>query len=89
MWDLVMPGLSTGRRVFAYDIRGHGSAAGAPVPAAMTDTGADLLGVDQAHVVGLSYGGGIAQAAAVTAPDRFASLALLATTDHPFSRAAR
>lgn len=90
MWDLVMPGLSAGRRVFAYDVRGHGSAAGAPVPGAMTDTGADLLfvldalGLDRAHVVGLSYGGGIAQAAAVTAPDRFASLSLLATTDHPF-----
>lgn len=89
MWDLVLPGLSAGRRVFAYDVRGHGSAAGAPVPAAMADTGADLVGVldalglPRAHVVGLSYGGGIAQAAAVTAPDRFASLSLLATTDHP------
>lgn len=90
MWSPVMPTLSEGRRVFAYDIRGHGDAAGAPVPNAMTDTGADLLAVldaldlDRAHVVGLSYGGGIAQAAAVAAPDRFASLALLATTDHPF-----
>ncbi|MDN3352682.1 alpha/beta fold hydrolase [Actinomadura sp. DC4] len=89
MWDLVLPGLAAGRRVFAYDVRGHGSAAGAPVPAAMTDTGADLLGVldalglEQAHVVGLSYGGGIAQAAAVGAPERFASLSLLATTDRP------
>jgi 3-oxoadipate enol-lactonase len=90
MWDLVMPDLSAGRRVFAYDVRGHGSAAGAPVPGAMADLGADLLsvldalGLERAHVVGLSYGGGVAQAAAVTAPDRFASLSLLATTGHPF-----
>jgi 3-oxoadipate enol-lactonase len=35
--------------------------------------------------VGLSYGGGIAQTAAVAHPERFASLALLATTDHPFT----
>jgi 3-oxoadipate enol-lactonase len=90
MWDPVMPKLSAGRRVFAYDVRGHGEAAEAPAPQCMADLGADLvalldaLGLDRAHVVGLSYGGGIAQAAAVTAPERFASLALLATTDHPF-----
>lgn len=90
MWDPVLPALAAGRRVFAYDVRGHGDAAGAPAPAAMTDTAADLLSLldaldlDRAHVVGLSYGGGIAQAAAVADPSRFASLALLATTDHPF-----
>jgi 3-oxoadipate enol-lactonase len=90
MWEPVMPALAQGRRVFAYDLRGHGSAAGSPAPFTMGDTAADLCGVldalelDRAHVVGLSYGGGIAQTAAVQHPDRFASLALLATTDHPF-----
>jgi 3-oxoadipate enol-lactonase len=90
MWDPVMSALSGGRRVFAYDIRGHGSAAGAPAPFTMGDTATDLvgifdaLGLERAHVVGLSYGGGIAQAAAVAHPERFESLALLATTDHPF-----
>ena len=44
----------------------------------------DALGLDRAHVVGLSYGGGIAQTAAVRQPERFLSLALLATTDYPF-----
>jgi pimeloyl-ACP methyl ester carboxylesterase len=86
MWETVMVALCAGRRVFAYDIRGHGSAAGAPTRFSMADTAADLIGVldalelDRAHVVGLSYGGGIAQTAAVAHPDRFASLSLLATT---------
>jgi 3-oxoadipate enol-lactonase len=56
----------------------------------MADTAADLLGVldalgfERAHIVGLSFGGGIAQTAAVSQPERFESLALLATTDYPF-----
>jgi 3-oxoadipate enol-lactonase len=90
MWEPVMARLSARRRLFAYDIRGHGSAAGSPTPFTMADTAADLVGVldaldlDRAHVVGLSYGGGIAQTAAVGHAERFQSLALLATTDHPF-----
>jgi 3-oxoadipate enol-lactonase len=91
MWDPVMPALAAaGRRVVAYDLRGHGRAAGSPSPYTMDDAARDLIGVidalgaETAHVVGLSYGGGIAQQAAVAHPERFASLSLLATTDHPF-----
>lgn len=90
MWERVVPTLAAGRRVFAYDLRGHGSAAGSPTPFTMADTGTDLVGVldalglERAHVVGMSYGGGVAQTAAVAHPARFASLSLLATTDHPF-----
>jgi 3-oxoadipate enol-lactonase len=90
MWEPVMDRLANGRRVFAYDLRGHGRAAGAPSPFTMDDAADDLagvldaLGLDRAHVVGLSYGGGIAQTAAVRHPGRFESLSLLATTDHPF-----
>ena len=90
MWEPVMDALAVGRRVFAYDVRGHGDAAGSPSPYTMADTARDLLGVldaigvERAHVVGLSFGGGIAQTAAVAAPERFASLSLLATTDFPF-----
>ena len=90
MWEPVMARLTPGRRVFAYDIRGHGWAAGSPTPFTMKQVGADLIGVldalglERAHIVGLSYGGGIAQAAAVADPDRFNSLALLGTTDFPF-----
>jgi 3-oxoadipate enol-lactonase len=90
MWEPVMAQLSAGRRVFAYDIRGHGQAAGAPAPFTMAGTAADLIGVldhlglDRAHVAGLSYGGSIAQTAALRYPGRIESLALMATTDHPF-----
>lgn len=91
MWEPVMERLSQGRRVFAYDFRGHGAAAGAPGPFSMDDLARDMggvldaFGVDRAHVVGLSMGGGIAQTFAVRSPERVESLALLATTDHPFA----
>lgn len=91
MWEPVMAKLARGRRVIAYDLRGHGWAAGSSGSLTMGDTAADLIGVldafevDRAHVVGLSYGGGIAQTAAVAHPERFASLSLLATTDFPFA----
>lgn len=90
MWEPVMDALAPGRRVYAYDIRGHGAAAGSPNPFTMADGARDLIGVldalglERAHVAGLSYGGGIAQTAAAAHPERFASLALLATTDFPF-----
>ncbi len=90
MWEPIMNRLSTGRRVFAYDIRSHGRAAGAPTPFTVQDAAADLIGMldalelDRAHVVGLSYGGAVAQTAAVSEPQRFQTLAVLASTDHPF-----
>jgi len=90
MWEPIVADLATRRRVFAYDIRSHGAAAGSPTPFTMADTAADLVGVldalelERAHVVGLSLGGGIAQTAAVAHPERVESLALLATTYYPF-----
>jgi 3-oxoadipate enol-lactonase len=90
MWEPVMSTLAGGRRVYAYDLRGHGSAAGVAAGHTMDRVADDLfdvmdaLGLTRAHVVGLSYGGGIAQTAALRAPERFESLALLATTDYPF-----
>ena len=44
----------------------------------------DALDLQRAHVVGLSYGGGIAQTAALRYPGRFESLVLAATTDYSF-----
>jgi 3-oxoadipate enol-lactonase len=91
MWEPIMARLAVGRRVVAYDLRGHGRAAGSPTPFTMDEIAADLIRVldvlelERAHVVGLSYGGGVAQTAAVRCPERFASLALLATTDFPFA----
>jgi 3-oxoadipate enol-lactonase len=87
MWEPVMVALAETRRVFAYDLRGHGRAMGAPIAQTMADYATDLagvldaLGLERAHVAGLSFGGAVAQAAAVTSPERFASLSLLGTTD--------
>src|SRR5262249_35811533 len=89
MWDPVIARLAAGRRVYAYDLRGHGSASHSPRPFTMHEVMADLIQLldrlhrQTAHVVGLSYGGAVSQAAAVAHPSRFASLALLATTDRP------
>jgi 3-oxoadipate enol-lactonase len=89
MWEPVMGPLSAGRRVYAYDVRSHGAAAGSPVPFTMAEAAADLLavldalGVGRAHLVGLGYGGGIVQTVAVGHPERLASMALLASPDGP------
>lgn len=74
MWDPVIRGLARGRRVYAYDLRGHGAASDAPAPGDLTVLADDLFeilaaaGLDAAHVVGLSYGGGIAQTFAARHP---------------------
>ncbi len=90
MWEPIMCRLAVGRRIFAYDIRSHGRAAGSPTPFSIQDAAADLINVldavevDHAHFVGISYGGAVVQTAAVRHPERFQSLAILASTDHPF-----
>lgn len=94
MWGPVLDALSAGRRVFAYDIRGHGDAAGAPPPSTMADLARDLLALadaldlDRVHLVGLALGGAIARSVAADHPDRVASLALLSTVDDPTPDAA-
>lgn len=93
MWEPVLDRLAVGRRVITYDVRGHGTAAAAPIPFTMADLAADLLGVldacelESAHVAGLSMGGAIAQSAAVADPARFASLTLVAAPDRPLPEA--
>jgi 3-oxoadipate enol-lactonase len=90
MWEPVITQLTAGRRVYAYDLRGHGSATEAPRPSTMNDLATDLLavldalGLDRAHLVGLSYGGGIVQTAATLAPERFETMTLMATTNVAF-----
>jgi len=90
MWEPIMHALAHGRRVLAYDIRGHGAAVDAPPPTHMNTLADDLHqlleaeGLVSAHVVGLSYGGAIAQAFAVNHPNAVESLTLAATTHRPF-----
>jgi pimeloyl-ACP methyl ester carboxylesterase len=87
-WDPLVP-LLAGRRVVRFDARGHGVAAAVPV-AAPRRLAADVvavldhLDIAQAHVVGHSWGGEIAQRVAVDHPERVARLSLLCTRASPF-----
>ncbi len=89
MWAEVIHGLAPRHRVIAYDLRGHGAAAGAPKPFSVPLFVSDLrdlldrLNVKQAHIYGISAGGAIAQQFAVTHAERVASLALIATFSKP------
>jgi 3-oxoadipate enol-lactonase len=84
-WRPVTERLPAGRRAIAYDVRGHGCAAGAPKPFSMPGLADDLrdlldaLGVRSAHLVGMSFGGAIAQEFVLRHPGRVSSLALVCT----------
>jgi pimeloyl-ACP methyl ester carboxylesterase len=78
-----------GRFVIRYDNRDTGRSTGYE-PGTATYTGDDLAadavsvldehGVERAHVVGMSVGGGIAQVVALAYPDRVASVTAISTT---------
>jgi 3-oxoadipate enol-lactonase len=87
-WDIQRLVFSMRYRVIALDNRGSGRS---DKPAGDYDLGQmaadavavlDEVGVDQAHVVGASMGGAIAQILAVTWPDRVRSLTLVCTSCH-------
>jgi len=72
-------------RVIAFDNRGAGASTQVDEPVSTQDLAddtlqmMDLLGVQQAHVVGRSMGGAVAQHMALRAPGRVLSLALCAS----------
>ncbi|ROR14566.1 alpha/beta fold hydrolase [Erwinia sp. JUb26] len=90
MWREVIPQLNHRFRVIAYDLRGFGAAAGAPVAADLQQYARDLaavldrLGIHQAHIIGLSLGGSIAQQLALMAPERFLTMTIIAATAWAF-----
>jgi pimeloyl-ACP methyl ester carboxylesterase len=85
-WEPQLAALAGDRRVVAWDQPGYG--ASPPPPGRLTFAGLagavagllDLLDLPRAHLVGLSFGGMIAQHTAIAHPDRVASLALLSTS---------
>ena len=87
-WEPQLEGLGDRFRVVAWDLPGYGAS---PPPSldepvtfdALGDAVvalADELGADRVHLVGISFGGMIAQHAAARHPDRVETLALLSTS---------
>ena len=77
------------RLVIRYDHRDTGQSVSYPAGAPDYDGGdlvadavgiLDELGIERAHLVGISMGGGIAQVVALDHPDRVASLTLISTS---------
>jgi pyruvate dehydrogenase E2 component (dihydrolipoamide acetyltransferase) len=83
-WLFVQQPLSESHPVHALDLPGHGASGkdigdGSLSTLASTVIGfLDALGISRAHLVGHSLGGAVIAAAAKSAPDRVASLTLLA-----------
>lgn len=83
---LIVDVLAGGCEVLAHDQRGLGRTSIPPGPYSMADYAADAIalldhvGWDRARVVGISFGGMVAQEVAVTVPERVERLALLCTS---------
>lgn len=85
MWDAQIGALEDRFRLVRYDTRGHG---GSPVPTGpytIDDLADDVivlldrLGIERAHLVGLSLGGMTAMRVAARNPERVGRLAVLCT----------
>ena len=93
-WTLQRLAFASRYCTIAFDNRGVGRSdkpAGAYSLIEMADDAVavlDALGIDSAHVVGLSMGGAIGQVLAVRHPDRLRSLTLVCTAcrNHPWRR---
>jgi 3-oxoadipate enol-lactonase len=86
LWRHQLPVLAERWRVLAIDLRGHGRSAKRPLPSSVGRLAEDIvdvldaLGIERAAVIGLSMGGGVAQAVALARPDRVAALGLVSTS---------
>jgi 3-oxoadipate enol-lactonase len=84
-WSLQTPALSASYRVLQYDCRGQGLSDHPEGPYSMAQHAEDLaalldgLAIPEAHVLGISYGGEVAQAFALEYRQRVRSLILVDT----------
>jgi 3-oxoadipate enol-lactonase len=85
MWMFQVPEFSARFPTLALDLRGHGQSSKPDTECTMADLALDVvrvlrgLGVERAHVVGLSLGGMVAQQLALDYPTSVASLVLADT----------
>lgn len=82
MWDPQWSALTAERDAVRLDLRGFGESVGRPEGTLspredVVDT-LDVLGIDRCHLVGASFGGGVAVEVALTRPELVASLLLSA-----------
>ncbi|WP_433519209.1 alpha/beta fold hydrolase [Nonomuraea sp. CA-143628] len=83
MWDALVPALRTRFDVVRYEQRGYGAGDAADGPFRLDDLVDDLvhvldgLGLDQAHLAGVSLGGMVAARAAARHPGRVRSLTII------------
>lgn len=88
-WGFQLPEFATKYRVLAFDNRGAGQSDSPDLPYTMAmmagDTVGlmDALGIERAHVVGVSMGGMVAQQLALDHPARVRSLHLACTLARP------
>jgi pimeloyl-ACP methyl ester carboxylesterase len=88
-WGLQVPAFATTYRVIAFDNRGVGQSEAPDIPystAMMADDTVglmDALGIERAHVCGVSMGGMIAQEIALRHPARVRTVQLHATLARP------
>ena len=86
LWHEQVTICSRSFRCVVYDLRGHGGSSSPPTGYGIQNHVEDLLrvmdtlSIRQAHLVGLSMGGGIALSAALNHPDRVESLVLVSST---------
>lgn len=81
MWDEQVAAFAADYQVIRFDAQGFGRSPTAAAPATRADDIAELLqtlGVERAHIVGLSAGGGAAIDFAVTRPRMVGALVLIA-----------
>jgi pimeloyl-ACP methyl ester carboxylesterase len=85
-WRFQLDAFGARRRTIAFDNRGTGRSSKEPGPYSMEQFAddavavLDALGVESAHVVGLSMGGFVAQLVGLRAPERVTSLVLVGTS---------
>ncbi|AQA01154.1 3-oxoadipate enol-lactonase [Mycobacterium sp. MS1601] len=88
MWDAQIADLEQHFTVVRYDTRGHGDSTVPPGPYVIDELADDLialldrLGLQRAHLVGLSLGGMTTMRVAARNPDRVGRIALLCTGAH-------
>ena len=86
MWDPQLPALERSFRVLRYDLRGHGSSPAPPGPYSIADLGGDVIalldrvGVERAHLCGVSIGGMTGIWLAAHAPARIDRVVLCCTS---------